>query len=185
MLTHKGTLAIETERLLLRKFSLEDANDMFSNWASDSAVTEYLSWQPHKTLDETRHTLLNWVEDYKHINTYSWCIALKEMNLAIGHIAVIEINDKNQRCELGYCLGKSYWRQGLMTEALNGVIPFLFYEVGVNRIQAKYAADNAASGKVMEKAGMKYEGALRQYKVLKDGTYSDSRVYSLLKEDQK
>ncbi len=95
---------------------------------------------------------------------------------------MIEINQSAQACELGYILSQDYWGQGLMTEALQTVIAFLFQEVGINRITAAHATDNPASGCVMKKASMKYEGTFRQAVNLK-GRLVDVAAYAILKSD--
>ena len=181
MLNHKGTVTLETDRLILRRFTPEDAEDMFNNWANDSEVTKYLSWWPHSSIDVTRQIIQMWVNEYSKDTTYNWGIELKEIGQVIGSIGVNDLYDKDRRCEIGYCISKAYWNKGITTEALKEVIRFLFLEVGVNRIQAKHDVLNPGSGRVMEKAGMKYEGTYRQYMVRKDGTFGDIKMYAVLK----
>lgn len=183
MLRHKGTLTIETEHLILRKFTIEDARDMFNNCVNDDKVARFLSWIPHDSADITKKILTGWIKEYEKPDTYSWCIVLKESSQAVGHIAVNEFSETHERCDIGYYLGRSFWNRGLMTEALKAVIDFLFFEVGMNRIQAKHDAKNPASGKVMEKAGMKYEGTLKKYKKHKDGTFGSSDIYAITKDE--
>ena len=65
MMDHKGTKTIETERLILRKFSPDDAGAMFNNWANDPEVTRYLTWQPHVSPETTRELLTRWAEEAK------------------------------------------------------------------------------------------------------------------------
>ena len=185
MLSHKGTVSLETDHLILRSFKIEDAEDMFLNWASDYEVAKFLSWQTHETPEVTKQILSSWIKAYERPDTYNWCIILKEYDKAIGHISVVELNDKNQRCSIGYCIGKAFWNKGLMTESLKAVIEFLFNEVGMNRIQAKHDTDNPASGEVMKKAGMKYEGTLHQYRKRKDGTFGNSSIYAIIKDEMK
>lgn len=183
MLNHKGTVTLETHRLILRRFTLEDAEDMFNNWANDNEVTKYLTWWPHSSIDVTRQIIQMWVNEYSKDITYNWGIELKEIGQVIGSIGVTDLCHKDNRCEIGYCISKSYWNKGITTEALKAVIRFLFSEVGVNRIQAKHDVLNPGSGRVMEKAGMKYEGTFRQYIIRKDGTFGDIKMYAVLKED--
>lgn len=183
MLNHKGTVTLETHRLILRRFTLEDAEDMFNNWANDNEVTKYLTWWPHSSIDVTRQIIQMWVNEYSKDITYNWGIELKEIGQVIGSIGVTDLCHKDNRCEIGYCISKSYWNKGITTEALKAVIRFLFSEVGVNRIQAKHDVLNPGSGRVMEKAGMKYEGTFRQFYVRKDGSFGDVNMYAALQED--
>lgn len=183
MLNHRGTITINTDRLILRKFSIDDVEDMFYNWANDEEVAKYLSWSPHGTIEVTKEVISEWICAYEMSTVYNWAIELKATGKVIGSICVIEINDKNCRCEVGYCISRAYWNKGIMTESLKAANRFLFSEVGINRIQAKHDTKNIASGKVMEKAGMKYEGTLKQYKIHKDGTFGDLNMYAIVKED--
>lgn len=80
---------------------------------------------------------------------------------------------------IGYCVGRKWWRQGIASEALSGVISFLFNAVKVNRIEAQHDPDNPNSGKVMEKCGMRYEGTRRQADFNNRGIV-DAAMYSLL-----
>ena len=179
MLVHKGTKTIETERLILRKYKLTDAEAIFIHWTSD----EEIRWESHKTVEETQSELNNWIKNYDRIDFYEWGIELKENRQIIGAIAAIQCDNKLLSCEVVYNISKYYRRQNLMTEALKAVISFLFAEVGFNRIEARYDIVNPASGRVMEKAGMKFEGILRQNCLRKDGTFGDLKVFSILKSD--
>jgi [ribosomal protein S5]-alanine N-acetyltransferase len=183
MLNHKGTLTIESNRLRLRRFNIKDAEDMFSNWASDTEVTKFLSWEPHNSIDVTKQVISDWINDYDKDNTYNWCIVLRDSGKVIGLISVVQLSNMHEMCEIGYCLGRAFWNNGIITEALQTVIKFLFQEVGINRIQAKHDLDNPSSGKVMEKVGMKYEGLLRQSRKRKDGTYGSTNIYSILRNE--
>ncbi len=183
MLNHIGTQNIETDRLLLRKFEITDAPKMFNNLAKNPDNVKYLSWQAHKNIDETYKVLNKWLEEYKNQNYYRWCIALKNTNEAIGSIDVIEIIEIRSTCEIGYVVSKKFWNNGIMTEALGAVIKFLFTNVNFNRIQLRHATENPASGKVMLKCGLKFEGILRQYGFKNNGERCDSAIYSILREE--
>jgi ribosomal-protein-alanine N-acetyltransferase len=178
LIQHKGTNTIETIRLILRRFTLEDAQDMFYNWASDPEVCKYLSWGPHSDVEVSRKRIMNWIGNYSYQNSYVWAIELKSKNMVIGSISVELSNDSAMSCEVGYCIGKLYWSRGIMTEALRAVMHYLFYEIGYQRIQAKHDVLNTASGKVMQKAGMKYVKTEFRSGVRRDGTYYDCAVYS-------
>jgi RimJ/RimL family protein N-acetyltransferase len=178
-----GTKVLESERLLLRPYVLDDAQAMFDNWASRPENVTYVTWPPHESVNLTQQLLTEWVTSYEKPDFLHWVIAFKDQpDKVIGDISVIEINQSAQACELGYILSQDYWGQGLMTEALQTVILFLFQEVGVNRITAVHAIENPASGRVMKKAGMKYEGTFRQAVNLK-GQLVDVAAYAILKSD--
>lgn len=154
MLIHKGTQPIETERLMLRRFKPSDSEYMFKNWASDSEVSKFLSWNPHRDLNETEQIIDNWINDYVKNDSYNWVIELKEIGEIIGQICVVHLNEKYYSCEIGYNVGRLFWGKGIMTEALKAVISYMFSEIGMNRIEARHNTLNPASGRVMQKSGM-------------------------------
>lgn len=181
MLKHSGTQTIETERLILRPFTLDDAVDMYENWAKDPEVTRFLQWQPHKNERETYDILEDWVSQYEKGNYYNWAIELKELEEPIGNIAVVQQNDRACQAHIGYCLGKEWWHQGIMSEALLAVIDYLFHE-GYRRIDSRHNVANPHSGDVMKKCGMQYEATLRQRGWDNSGIH-DEALYSILAED--
>ena len=161
ILTHKGTQTIDTSRLTLRKAQIEDAEAMFRNWANDPEVTKYLTWPPHENMETTKNLLANWVDSYQKEDYYHWMIVLKETNEPIGSL-LASIVGRAQSAHIGYCIGKTWWHQGITSEALTAIMDFLFNEVGFHRIESLHDPNNPNSGKVMRKCGMKYEGTLRQ-----------------------
>lgn len=179
---HAGTQKIETERLILRKFKVSDAEQMFLNWANDNEVTKYLTWPAHENAIFTKNLLEEWVKQYENDSYYQWCIELKENSQAIGSIGAVEVFDKINAVEIGYCIGKDYWGKGIMSEALSSLVSFFFDEINVNRIMAFHDTGNPASGRVMEKCGMKYEGTLIQSARNQQGI-CDIAVYGLVKRD--
>lgn len=183
MLTHIGTQTINTDRLLLRRFEFADAYNMFKNWANDSEVTKFLTWKPHDNVEVTKEIIEQWVNEYENVNIYDWAIELKEIGEIIGGISIVKLDEKNYSCEIGYCMSRKYWGNGIMSESLKAVIDYLFSEVGFNRIVAKHDTNNIASGKVMVKSGMKYEGTLRQVKLRENKEFYDLASYAILKDD--
>lgn len=183
MLTQKGTQTINTDRLLLRRFKLGDECDMFKNWANDSEVTKFLTWKPHKDVEFTKKIMGMWINGYENNNMYNWAIELKEIGEVVGNISTVELDEKNLSCEIGYCMSRKYWGKGIMSEALKAVIDYLFSEVGFNRITARHDTNNIASGKVMIKSGMTYEGTLRKVKLRDDKEFYDLAIYAILKDD--
>lgn len=181
-MNNKGTQRIETKRLILRKFKVSDAQQMFDNWASDSEVEKYLTWPPHETVEFTKKLLTDWVKQYQKDDYYTWCIEFKENSQAIGSIASVEVLQEIKAVRIGYCIGRYYWDKGIMTEALSAVIKFFFEDVGMNRIQAEHDINNPVSGKVMTKCGMKYEGTHIQAARNQQGL-CDIAVYGIVKHD--
>lgn len=181
-MNHKGTVRIETERLILRKFTLDDVEAAFRNWTSDGKVTEFLRWQTHDSIDTTRRLIEDWVKNSEKDDFYQWAIELRKIGEPIGTISVVGINERLDILHIGYCIGSKWWRQGITSEAFAAVIPFLFEEVGANRIESQHDPNNPNSGAVMKKCGLRYEGTLRQADYSNRGVV-DACVYGLLKEE--
>ena len=184
MLTHKGTQTIETSRLILRKALPEDALPMFRNWASDPDVTKYLTWPTYEHPDAAHGILELWTNNYENADFYQWMIVPRELGEPIGSISVVHQREEIGEVEIGYCIGKNWWHQGITSEALGAVIDFLFREVGANRITARHDPRNAHSGNVMKKCGMVYEGTARQADRNNQGI-CDTAYYAILRSDWK
>ena len=178
---NKGTVLLETDRLILRKFKYSDAEYMFKNWGSDPKVSKFLSWPTHSDVNVSQKIINNWIEEYNN-NIYNWAIELKSIHEAIGAISIVELDEANEACEIGYCISSRYWNEGFTSEAFKAVINYLFKEVHINRIAAKHDIDNPASGRVMKKCGLTYEGTLREAKKRK-GKLGSFAVYSILKSE--
>ena len=180
---HLGTVKIETDRLILRKFTMDDAEAMFSNYASDPEVTRYLTWHTHADVEESKKVLTRFTSAYIDEEHYCWAIVPKNNDdKPIGGISVVEKRDNIGMVEIGNCIGKKWWHQGITSEALNAVIRFFFLEVGANRVEAKHDPRNPNSGKVMMKCKMKYEGTNRQADKNNQGI-CDVIKYAILSED--
>ena len=182
-MNHLGTKRIETGRLILRPFVSDDAEAMYRNWASDPEVTKFLSWPAYKSVDTAHQILAVWTKQYHDNAFYQWAIELKEIGQPIGSISVVNQDDRVDMAEIGFCIGKNWWGQGVMTEALKAVMTFLFEEVGVQRIEAGHDPDNPASGAVQHKCGMKYEGTLRHADKNNQGI-CDACYYGLLASER-
>ena len=181
MLTHKGTKKIATNRLVLRRFSVADAQTVYSNWANDDRVTKYLTWETHDCVEVTKRVLQEWQENYKKDDCYHWGIEFE--GKLIGSIGVVEISDKHSRGVIGYCIGFDYWNKGIVTEALQAVMDYMFSEVNMNKLFAYHDVENPGSGRVMEKCGMVQEGVLREDMLRRDGSYGDMRMLGILRRE--
>ena len=158
---HSGTQRLETERLVLRRFTQQDAAAMYKNWAADGEVTKYLTWPTHPNPEVTEQVVADWVRGYDSQSCYQWAIVLKELGEPIGSITVVSMDEGVAMAEVGYCIGRPWWNKGITSEALKAVMEFLFAVVGFHRIQGRHDPRNPYSGHVMQKCGMEYEGTLR------------------------
>ena len=137
-MVHLGTKTIETDRLILRKHELSDADDMFQNWVTDPEVSRFWGWQPHKNIEETKSLLAGWIEDYKKIDTYHWIIELKRISQAIGYIYLNEFNDTIESASIHFALGRKYWNQGIMAEACNAILRTRVHRIKQPSVATKY-----------------------------------------------
>ena len=144
---------IETNRLLLRRFVIEDADKMFDNWANDSEVTKYMTWNPHESVEQTKAILKMWIKDYEKPNTYRFAITLKQTNELIGSIDVVDY--VNGYPEIGYCLSRKHWNKGYMTEALKSFVIYLS-DKGYKEIVIEADVRNIGSNRVIEKCGFSF-----------------------------
>jgi ribosomal-protein-alanine N-acetyltransferase len=179
---HLGTKKLETKRLILRRFIINDTEKAFNNWTNDDEVTKYLMWPTHQNTNVTRSILEQWIQKYEKIDFYQWAIVLKEINEPIGAISVVGQLDEIKMVHIGYCIGKKWWNKGITSEALDTLIKFFFEEVGVNRVESRHDPNNPNSGKVMVKCGMKYEGLRRQADYNNQGI-CDSVEYGIIADD--
>lgn len=178
-----GTIMLETDRLILRKFELSDAEAMFKNWSNDPDVTKYLTWPTHENVDVSLSVLRDWTSKYENDAFYQWAITLKENGSEpIGSIGIVKMDEQIGMVHVGYCIGKKWWHKGITSEALSKLIRFFFEEVRVNRVEARYDPHNANSGKVMEKCGLVYEGTIKQGDSNNQGV-CDYTMYGLVAED--
>lgn len=172
---------LETERLILRKLELKDSWDIFE-YGRDPQVARHVLWDAYTSEYEARRYIRYQQHKYRLREPASWGIVFKETGKVIGTIGYMEYSEQNSTVEVGYSLAKEYWNRGIMTEALRKVIDYTFVELGINRIEAQFETTNPASGKVMAKCFMKYEGTMRQ-RLFNKGKYVDVSVYAILRKD--
>lgn len=179
---HQGTLPLETARLRLRPFTVQDAEAAYTSWTSDPEVTKFLRWPTHKNVEETRKVLQTWVDRYVDPAFYQWGMEIKETKQLIGTISVVGGEEKTGTLHIGYCIGTPWWNQGYTSEALARVIQFLFDQVGAQRIESQHDPENHYSGRAMARCGLVYEGTLRKADWSNRGIV-DACMYSMLREE--
>ena len=173
---------IETPRLRLRHFRMEDAEDTYRNYCADPRVTKYLTWPTYTSLRDAEERMAFMQEQYEKGEVWDWAIELRELGQVIGGISAVHRDERTESVELGYCIGARWWHRGIMSEALGAVIDYLFTEGEVLRVTARHDPNNPNSGAVMRKCGMQYEGTLRRADRNNQGI-CDIAVYGILKED--
>ncbi|HOP12045.1 MAG TPA: GNAT family N-acetyltransferase [Oscillospiraceae bacterium] len=182
MPTHTGTRTIETERLTLRRFTYQDADDMLKYWISDEKVQSLYCEPAYKTKAAVKELLGKYIGGYEKESYYRWAVILKQTGECIGQIAFFLVDDKNRFVEVEYCIGTQFQNRGYMTEAVNAVIEYGFERLNLHKIQVSHKAGNIASKRVIEKCGFVYEGTLRDYFYTETG-YVDRLFYSILRDE--
>ncbi|KAF0125479.1 MAG: N-acetyltransferase GCN5 [Elusimicrobia bacterium] len=169
---------LETPRLLLRRFSPEDAQDVF-DYASDPEVARNVTWEPHSGVEASRGFIEYTLRSYSERRTIELAVVLKETGRVIGSCGFVKWSPENARTEIGYAMSRKYWGKGLMTEAVAALMDYAFGSMKVHRLEARCLHDNAGSEKVMIKNGMKCEGTMRDC-VFEKGRFKTLKVYSIL-----
>lgn len=172
---------LDTPRLRLRKLTMHDAQDIFE-YSQDPLVAKHVLWDAHRNVSESRNYLRYMLRKYRMCEPASWGIEWKETGKIIGTIGFMWIQTDNACAEVGYSLARAHWGKGIMTEALHAVIDYGFDMLKLNRIEAIHECSNPASGSVMRKCGMQFEGTLRQ-KLFNKGRYVDVDMYAILRSD--
>ena len=167
-------ITLETKRLILRPFEINDAENMFNNWAKDQEVTKYLTWCPHQSIDETVIIINKFIERANSVNLYSFGIVVKEENKLIGSIDVVGLEDGIP--VIGYCMSKAYWNKGIMTEACQKIVDFLF-SIGYNKIRIDAVKENIGSNRVIQKCGGVLFNTEEEYFKQKDQTFTVNQYY--------
>lgn len=150
------TPILETERLTLRPFKENDAIDVFECWESDPDVAKYMFWTSHNDIEKTKEWIAFELGQVEKPDWFRFALELKDTNELIG-TALIYYEEEVECWEIGYNLGKKYWGKGYTTEAMRTVINFAKAELNLTQIVGRYAKENPASGKVMDKLGFTCE----------------------------
>ena len=177
-----GTVPLKTERLELRRYRKNDDRDLFETVGKDPEGMRYISWKPWETLAGSREFIQLHLQQYQSdMSFFGWAVTMNDQ--LTGSIGTYHMDTENESCEIGYHIGRSYWNQGIATEAVRRVLDFLFRTIGLHKVYASCHEDNAASRRVLEKAGMKYEGTAKEAIREPDGSYKDLIYYYVLEPD--
>ena len=174
---------LETADLILRQVRMSDANDIFM-YASDPKVARYVMWEPHRTISDTRAYIRYIRSMYRRGLPSSWAVVHRSSGHVIGSIGFVGYSPVHHTAEVGYSFSREYWNCGFATQALSAVIHSAFDRIsGLNRLEAQHDIRNPASGRVMEKCGMRREGVLRG-RLLNKAEFIDVVLYAVLRSDR-
>lgn len=172
---------LQTERLTLRPFHLDDA-PIVRKLAGAREIASVTQNIPHPYEEGMAEA---WISTHQPLfeegKLCNFAIVVRDGAQLVGAIG-LNVSRLHNKAELGYWIGVPYWRLGYCTEAAQAVIRYGFRVMGLNRILARHLKRNPASGRVMQKLGMSREGLMRQ-DIVKWGTYEDMVCYGLLRQD--
>lgn len=171
--------SLETERLFLRGWKLDDVNDLYE-YAKDRNVGPIAGWAPHTSLEDSMAVLKSYIE-----NDNAWAIELKENRKVIGMIKIYP-DDNHGRYHammINYALSAVYWGHGYMTETVSRVMRYAFEELNIDLLTVFHYPQNIASRRVIEKCGFDYDGTIEQGCTRYDGQVFDAVCHSLLRQD--
>lgn len=169
---------LESERLILRKVCLEDAESYYRNLGSSEAVTRGMLWNPHQDISESVASIEKTLRRYGEGRCYRWAVTQKGSDELIGIMELLRFNEADCSCSFAYMLAERFWGQGYGSEVLRMAFRFAFEELGVEVIRADHFADNPASGGAMRKAGMWCIGT-ENGKYIKNGIAHDAVAYEI------
>ena len=172
---------LTTPRLTLRRMLPSDAADMYE-YACRQDVTQYVTWYPHPDRNFTQEYLQYIAGRYSAGMFYDWAIVYEPDCKMVGTCGFTAFHFAADSAEVGYVLNPEYWGKGIMQEALASVLEFGFEKLQLHRIEARFIEENVRSRHVMEKAGMKFEGVLREAMLVK-GNYVNVGICSVLRSD--
>lgn len=152
--------------------------------AGDKEIAATTLSIPHPyTLEDAEHWLQTKIDNYENDKEIAWAISNRDTESLLGAIG-LNLDRDNESAELGFWIGKPFWGNGFVTEAARRVIEYAFSEMKLNRVEAYHMVGNDASGRVMEKLGMQYEGLHREL-IKKWGDFKDVKRFAILKSDIK
>lgn len=170
---------LKTERLILRREKLEDAEILYKFLGCDAEMSKYTGWNPYITLVSARKKIEEDIRNSENKDFYSWVIQFKDE--IVGTIGAYDYEPQTNNIEIGYSIFRNAWGKGYATEALSEVIRYLFEEKSMNKVHAWCHMENTASQKVLEKVGMKREGIKKS----SDEVAIEQVIYGIARDDRK
>jgi [ribosomal protein S5]-alanine N-acetyltransferase len=153
---------IETTRLRFRPPVLQDAEVIFAAYAQDPAVTRFLVWSPHGSIEVTRKFIATCIVSWQNATAFPYVLTNRTSGQILG---MLEVRPAGHRANIGYVLAQAHWGQGVMSEAVSAVTELALSTLSLFRVDATCDVENKASVRVLEKSGFIKEGRLARYLV--------------------
>lgn len=176
-------IEIKTERLILRKYTMDDAISCYENYGMDPKLGKFLPMYPVANVDAMAALIYDYIRAYEE-DAFIWVIMLKETKECIGNITIDIPYPTLRTTELGYAIGSRYWHQGYAMEAVTGVLNYMFRKEKIHLVEAKYNENNRASENLLKRIGFQKDGILRDRRIdSKTGEWNDLVVCSITENE--
>ena len=177
---------LETERTRIRKFRIEDAEDIYNNIATIKKLEDCYNYNMHKNVEETRGIILSSIKEYE-LGEPIWAIEEKKSGIVVGYIKATEISKENGRCNLNFGIGLKWLKDKLLEESIEEAMNYLMYEEGISIIICKFYDSNEFIRKtrnnILKNIGMRQEAILRNRKINnKTGKPENLIIFSIKKQ---
>lgn len=178
---------LETENLRIRKFKIEDTEDVYNNLATEKKLEKCLGYNMHQNIEQTKKMISSYIYEYE-ANELVWAIEEKKSGSTIGFINALEVSKLNQYCNIKFGIAFKYIEKHYMEEALNCVLEYIFNEKGLNMVVSKFYDGNEEitnfKTTTLEGINMKKEAVLRNRKINeKTGVLENQVIYSITKDE--
>ena len=178
---------LETKNLKIRKFKIEDAEDIYKNLATEKKLEKCLGYNIHHSIEETRKMVSSYICEYE-ANELAWAIEEKQSHSAIGYINALEVSTLKEYCNIKFGIGLNYIEKHYMEEALTCVLAYIFNEKNLNMVVSKFYDGNKEitnyKTAILEGIGMKKEAVLRNRRINeKTGIIENQVIYSITKDE--
>ena len=178
---------LETENLRIRKFKIEDAEDIYKNLAIDRRLEDCLGYNLHQSVEQTRKMISSYIYEYE-ADELVWALEEKQNNSVVGYINALEFSDFNKYCNIKFGIALKFIEKHYMEEALTRVLEYIFNEKDFNMVVSEFCDGNKQVNDfkttILEKLGMKKEAVLRNRKINeKTGLEENQVIYSITKDE--
>lgn len=181
MIKHLGTTTINTDRLILRRYTKDDIKSAYNNFLSDINTIKDVDLSLEINYKQAQQSIENFILDYEN-KIYEYAIELKAIKEVIGSIQLTNIIECIGEAEIGFLLGSKYWNNGYMTEAIKAVLHHAIYDLNFEYIYGQCPFCNISSERVMQKCGMKFQFTVKDSTIIR-GDFTNCKVYAIVRKD--
>ena len=172
---------LETERLVLREITPEDAGDLYRIFSDEEAM-RYWSCRPFTSSRQAEGLIESMAQAFQQGAGIHWAITWRDEGRLIGKCGYNEWRKAHRRGDISYIIARDQWGKGLVSEALAAILKYGFNQMNLHSIEAGVTPGNDGSTRMLQRLGFRLEGHLKESFLVED-TFVDSLIYSLLRQD--